>query len=81
MAWLFAACPWSVLDLEKSTNDGLVALIVVLAMLALNRPFKRGVLVGLGAASKFFPASCCHWSRSDGAMPIRGPSARCWPDS
>ena len=56
LAWLFAACPWSLLDLEKSTNDGLVALIVVLTMLALNGPFKRGVLVGLGAASKFFPA-------------------------
>jgi hypothetical protein len=56
LAWLFAACPWSLLDLEKSTNDGLVALIVVLTMLALNGPVKRGVLIGLGAASKFFPA-------------------------
>jgi hypothetical protein len=56
LAWLFAACPWSLLDLEKSTNDGLVALTVVLTMLALNGPVKRGILVGLGAASKFFPA-------------------------
>jgi hypothetical protein len=56
LAWLFAACPWSLLDLEKSTNDGLVALTVVLVMLALSSPVKRGVLVGLGAASKFFPA-------------------------
>ncbi len=40
----------------KSTNDGLVALIVVLVMLALNSPIKRGLLVGIGAASKFFPA-------------------------
>ena len=42
--------------MEKSTNDGLVALIVVLIMLALESPIKRGVLVGLGTASKFFPA-------------------------
>ncbi len=56
LAWLFAACPWSLLDLEKSTNDGLVALIVVLVMLTLSGPVRRGVLVGLGAASKFFPA-------------------------
>jgi hypothetical protein len=56
LAWLFAACPWSLLDLEKSTNDGLVALIVVLVMLTLSSPLRRGVLVGLGAASKFFPA-------------------------
>ncbi len=57
MAWLWASCPWTVLVLDKSSNDGLVALIVVLAMLALNSPFKRGFLVGLGAASKFFPAA------------------------
>ncbi len=57
LAWLFAACPWSVLDVEKSTNDGMVALLVVLAMLVLTSPIKRGILVGLGAASKFFPAA------------------------
>ena len=56
LAWLWAACPFSLLGMEKSTNDGLVALIVVLVMLALNSPIKRGVLVGVGAASKFFPA-------------------------
>src|ERR1700733_4412225 len=56
LAWLWAACPWSLLDMEKSTNDGLVALIVVFTMLALSKPVRRGVLVGLGAASKFFPA-------------------------
>ncbi len=57
LAWLWAACPWSLLDMEKSTNDGLVALIVVLIMLSLSKPVRRGVLVGLGAAAKFFPAS------------------------
>jgi len=55
-AWLWAACPCSLLGMEKSTNDGLVALIVVLILLALESPIKRGVLVGLGTASKFFPA-------------------------
>jgi Glycosyltransferase family 87 len=56
LAWLWAACPFSLLGMEKNTNDGLVALIVVLVLLALNGPIKRGVLVGIGAASKFFPA-------------------------
>ncbi len=56
LAWLWAACPFTVLGMEKSTNDGLVALIVVLAMLVMTSPIKRGVVVGLGAASKFFPA-------------------------
>jgi hypothetical protein len=56
LAWLWAACPFSLLGMVKSTNDGLVALVVVLVMLALNGPIKRGALVGIGAASKFFPA-------------------------
>lgn len=56
LAWLWAACPFTVLGMEKSTNDGLVALIVVLAMLVMTSPIKRGIVVGLGAASKFFPA-------------------------
>jgi hypothetical protein len=56
LAWLFAACPFSVLGMEKSTNDGLVALTVVLVMLTLTSPVKRGIMVGIGAASKFFPA-------------------------
>lgn len=56
LAWLWAACPFSLLGMYKSTNDGLVALIVVLVLPALNSPLKRGLLVGIGAASKFFPA-------------------------
>jgi hypothetical protein len=56
MGWLWAACPFSLLGVIKNTNDGLVALIVVLVLLALNGPLKRGALVGIGAASKFFPA-------------------------
>jgi hypothetical protein len=56
LAWLWAACPFSLLGMVKNTNDGLVALIVVLILLALNSPIRRGFLVGVGAASKFFPA-------------------------
>jgi hypothetical protein len=56
LAWLWAACPFTVLGMVKSTNDGLVALAVVAVMLSLTAPVRRGVLVGLGAAAKFFPA-------------------------
>ena len=56
LAWLWAACPFTVFGMEKSTNDGLVALVVVLVLLVLTKPIKRGVLVGIGAAAKFFPA-------------------------
>jgi hypothetical protein len=56
LAWLWAACPFSVLGIVKGTNDGLVALLAVLILLALAAPVRRGVLLGLAAAAKFFPA-------------------------
>ncbi len=56
MAWLWAACPFTVLGVVKSTNDGLVAMLLVLMMLAVNAPIRRGFVLGLAAAAKFFPA-------------------------
>jgi hypothetical protein len=56
MAWFWAACPFSVLGLVKNTNDGLVAMFAVLVMLSLTAPVRKGVLLGLAAAAKFFPA-------------------------
>jgi hypothetical protein len=56
LAWLFAACPFTVLPLIKSSNDGLVAMFMVLVLLALASPAKRGVLIGLATAAKFSPA-------------------------
>jgi hypothetical protein len=56
LAWLWAACPFTLLGMVKNTHDGLVALIMVAIMFALAGPVRRGVLLGVGAASKFFPA-------------------------
>jgi hypothetical protein len=56
MGWLWAACPFTLLGVEKNSNDGLVAVIMVLMLLSLKGPIRRGVLVGVGAAAKFFPA-------------------------
>ncbi|MEA2146242.1 MAG: hypothetical protein QOG59_1829 [Solirubrobacteraceae bacterium] len=56
LAWLWAACPFTVLPLIKSSNDGLVAMFMVLVLLAMASPVKRGVLLGLAAAAKFSPA-------------------------
>jgi hypothetical protein len=56
MAWLWAACPFSLLGMPKNTNDGLVAMLLVIMMLALSTPIRRGVWLGLAAAAKFFPA-------------------------
>jgi hypothetical protein len=56
MGWLWAACPFTVLGLAKNTNDGLTALFVVVLMLAWSAPVRRGAVLGLATAAKFFPA-------------------------
>ncbi len=56
MGWMWAACPFTVLGMVKSTNDGLVAMLLVLVILAINSPIRRGALLGLAAAAKFIPA-------------------------
>jgi hypothetical protein len=55
LAWGFAACPWTLLVMSKGTNDGLVALLVTLALLAARSPLGRGVLLAIATASKFAP--------------------------
>jgi uncharacterized membrane protein len=39
------------------TNDGLIAMLTVLSLLAFSSPGVRGVLLGLAAAAKFAPAA------------------------
>lgn len=56
LGWLWAACPFTLLGLLKSTNDGLVALLLVAMMLTLTLPVARGALLGLASAAKFVPA-------------------------
>jgi hypothetical protein len=55
LAWLWAACPFTLLGMGKNTNDGLNALFMVLVLLAWSAPVRRGALLGLAAAAKFFP--------------------------
>jgi hypothetical protein len=56
LVWAWAAFPFTALGLLKGTNDGLVAMLVVFALLAFASPAGRGALLGLAAAAKFFPA-------------------------
>jgi glycosyl transferase family 87 len=53
LAW--AACPFTFLTLIANTNDGLVPLFVVAALVAFASPARRGIMIGLGAAAKFAP--------------------------
>jgi hypothetical protein len=57
LGWAWAACPWTLLALMMHTNDGLVAMLSVLSLLAFSSPAARGALLGLGAAAKFAPAA------------------------
>jgi hypothetical protein len=53
LAW--TAYPYSSLVLASNTNDALVPLFVILALVALASPVKRGVALGLGTMTKFAP--------------------------
>ena len=58
--WAWATYPYALFALQANSNDGLVSLFVVAALLALtlgprSSVLGRGVAVGLGAAAKFAP--------------------------
>ena len=54
--WAWAANPFTLLCLMEHSNDGLIAMLSVLTLLALNSAPARGALLGLAAAAKFSPA-------------------------
>ena len=55
LAYAWAAYPFSLYVLQANTNDGLIAALVLAAVLALRTPALRGLLVGVAAAAKFAP--------------------------
>jgi hypothetical protein len=57
LGWAWAACPLTLLGLMEHTNDGLIAMLSVLALLVFASPAARGAVLGLAAAAKFSPAA------------------------
>jgi hypothetical protein len=57
LAYAWVAFPYSTYVLQSNTNDGLVAMLLVYAMLALRSPAGSGFVLGLATAAKFFPAA------------------------
>jgi hypothetical protein len=55
LGWAWAAFPFSLLILQTNTNDALVAVLALAALLVIGRPLVRGMVVGVGAAAKFAP--------------------------
>lgn len=55
LAFAWTAYPYSTYVLQANTNDSLVAMLLVYALVALASPPARGIWLGLGAAAKFAP--------------------------
>jgi hypothetical protein len=51
----WAACPYTAFVLESNTNDALVALTLVAALLCLTAPVARGITLALSGMTKFAP--------------------------
>ena len=56
LAWAWAACPFTVIGLIVHTNDALISMLSVLALLVIRSPLLSGGFLGLAAAAKFSPA-------------------------
>lgn len=57
LGWAWAANPFTLLGVMESTNDGLVAVLLVGALLLWKSSAGRGAMLGLAAAAKFSPAA------------------------
>jgi Glycosyltransferase family 87 len=57
LGWAWSACPFTLLALMMHSNDGLIAMLTVLSLLAFSSPGVRGAALGLAAAAKFAPAA------------------------
>jgi glycosyl transferase family 87 len=55
LAYAWAAYPYTLFALDCNSNDSLVAMVLVWALVALRSAPARGLLLGLGAAAKFAP--------------------------
>src|SRR5207248_2840896 len=55
LAYAWAAYPFTLWTLSSNTNDTLVAMLLVFALLAIGSPAGRGVLAALAGLTKFIP--------------------------
>jgi Glycosyltransferase family 87/Peptidase propeptide and YPEB domain len=55
LAFGWAACPYTAYALESNTNDALVSLTLVAALICLTSPISRGISLALSAMTKFAP--------------------------
>jgi Glycosyltransferase family 87 len=75
LAFAWAACPYTAYALESNTNDALVALTLVAALLCLTYPIPRGITLALSGLTKFAPLVLGPLFATYGATEARGPGA------
>jgi len=68
MAFAWLACPFTLYAMNANANDGLVAALMVGAMLALRSPPARGVMVALAAAARRRWRRCSPLAPASGAF-------------
>jgi hypothetical protein len=57
LAFAWTACPYTAFALESNSNDSLVALLLVAALLVLSSAPARGAMLALATAAKIAPAA------------------------
>ena len=72
-AFAWAACPYTAYALESNTNDALVALTLVAALLCLTSPIPRGISLALSGMTKFAPLALGPLFATYGATEAGGP--------
>jgi len=73
LAFGWSACPYTAYALESNTNDALVALTLVAALLCLTSPIPRGISLALSGLTKFAPLALGPLFATFGATEARGP--------
>jgi hypothetical protein len=72
LSFAWAACPYTAFALESNTNDALVSLTLVAALLCLITPIPRGITLALSSMTKFAPLALGPLFATYGATEGRG---------
>jgi len=73
LSFAWAACPYTAYVLESNTNDALVSLGLVAALLCLTAPIPRGISLALSSMTKFAPLALGPLFATYGATEGGGP--------
>src|SRR3954453_19365779 len=72
----WAACPYTAFVLESNTNDALVSLTLVAALLCLTAPIPRGITLALSSMTKFAPLALGPLFATYGATDVEHTASR-----